>query len=269
MPVQRLCRRPAMRCAARSRPPGLHLQSIGRDPRTGGYNRFAWTGADLEMREWFVAEATRRGLDVEVDRNGNQWAWWGHPGPDSVATGSHLDSVPGGGAFDGPLGVASAFLAVDALRAAGVVPTRSLAIINFFEEEGARFGLACLGSRLMTGVADPDRARSLTDDDGLEPRGCPGRLPAWTRGCSASTLRRPTASACSSNCTSSRANSCPRRRIRRRRQLDLAARALALLLFRRGQPRRHHRAGRPPRPDAAVRGRRHGGPRGSPSSTAR
>ena len=60
------------------------LQSVGRDPRTGGYNRFAWTGADLEMREWFVAEATRRGLDVEVDRNGNQWAWWGHPGPDSL-----------------------------------------------------------------------------------------------------------------------------------------------------------------------------------------
>lgn len=142
------------------------LEPIGRHPRTGGYNRFAWTGADLSMREWFATEAVARGLDVEVDRNGNQWAWWGQPGPGSVATGSHLDSVPGGGAYDGPLGVVSAFLAVDALRVAGVVPTRSLAIINFVEEEGARFGLACLGSRLMTGAADPDKARGLTDDDG-------------------------------------------------------------------------------------------------------
>ena len=142
------------------------MEPVGRDPRTGGYNRFAWTGADLSMREWFAAEASRRGLDVEVDRNGNQWAWWGSPKAGSVVTGSHLDSVPGGGAFDGPLGSVSAFLAVDALREAGVVPVRSLAIVNFFEEEGARFGLACLGSRLMTGAVDPDKARGLRDEDG-------------------------------------------------------------------------------------------------------
>lgn len=142
------------------------LEPVGRDARTGGYNRFAWTSTDLSLREWFVAEATRRGLDVEVDRNGNQWAWWGEPKSASVVTGSHLDSVPGGGAFDGPLGIVSSFLAVDALRAAGVVPVRSLAIVNFFEEEGARFGLACLGSRLMTGAADPNRARALKDDSG-------------------------------------------------------------------------------------------------------
>ena len=142
------------------------LEPVGKDPRTGGYNRFAWSAPDLSLREWFVAEAESRGLAVEVDRNGNQWAWWGEPSPGAVATGSHLDSVPGGGAFDGPLGVVSAFLAVDALRAAGVVPVRPLAIINFFEEEGARFGLACLGSRLMTGAATPDRALALTDDDG-------------------------------------------------------------------------------------------------------
>lgn len=143
------------------------LEPIGRDPRTGGYNRFAGSAADLGTREWFTAEAVLRGLDVEVDRNGNQWAWWGQPLPGSVGTGSHLDSVPGGGAFDGPLGVVSAFLAVDALRAAGIVPVRSLAIINFFEEEGARFGLACLGSRLMTGAVDAERARGLADDDGF------------------------------------------------------------------------------------------------------
>lgn len=142
------------------------IEPLGRDPRTDGYNRFAWTGVDLSMREWFAAESAKRGLSVEVDRNGNQWSWWGEPQPGSVVTGSHLDSVPGGGTFDGPLGIVSAFLAVDALQASGLVPDRSLAIVNFFEEEGARFGLACLGSRLMTGTTDADKARSLKDDSG-------------------------------------------------------------------------------------------------------
>lgn len=142
------------------------IEPLGRDPRTGGYNRFAWTGVDLSLREWFAAEGAKRGLSVEVDRNGNQWAWWGEPQPGSVVTGSHIDSVPGGGTFDGPLGIVSAFLAVDTLRASGLVPVRSLAIVNFFEEEGARFGLACLGSRLMTGLTDADKARSLKDDSG-------------------------------------------------------------------------------------------------------
>lgn len=142
------------------------LEGVGRDQNSGGYDRFALTGVDLGLREWFAAEAARRGLDVEVDRNGNQWAWWGAPASGSVVTGSHLDSVPGGGAFDGPLGVVGAFLAVDAMRAAGIRPLRSLAIVNFLEEEGARFGLACLGSRLLTGAVDPARALSLTDDDG-------------------------------------------------------------------------------------------------------
>ena len=70
----------------------------------------------------------------------------------AIVTGSHLDSVPGGGAFDGPLGVASALAAVDVLRAQGRRPDRAVAIAVFPEEEGSRFGLACLGSRLLTGA---------------------------------------------------------------------------------------------------------------------
>ncbi|RWZ53270.1 allantoate amidohydrolase [Labedella phragmitis] len=143
------------------------LEPVGRDGRTGGYNRFAWTRVDLELREWFVAEAERRGMGVEVDRNGNQWAWWGSPSDDAIVTGSHLDSVPGGGAFDGPLGVVSAFLALDTMIASGVRPSRPLAIVNFFEEEGSRFGLACLGSRLLTGAVAPEKALALADDDGV------------------------------------------------------------------------------------------------------
>ena len=144
------------------------LEPIGRDARTGGYRRLAYTGPELVLREWFAGEAAARGLDVHEDRAGNLWAWWGDPaGGDAVVVGSHLDSVVQGGAFDGPLGVVSAFAAVDALRAAGVMPSRPVAIAAFADEEGARFGVACGGSRLLTGQLDADRARALTDDDGV------------------------------------------------------------------------------------------------------
>ncbi|MGH8982205.1 MAG: allantoate amidohydrolase, partial [Acidimicrobiales bacterium] len=139
----------------------------------GGYDRFAWTPADLACRDWFVRQAAARDLAVEQDRNGNLWAWWGHdPGADgppagAVATGSHLDSVPAGGAFDGPLGVVGAFLALDALRERhGARPPRPVAVCDFADEEGARFGVACLGSRLSTGALDPARARARRDADG-------------------------------------------------------------------------------------------------------
>ena len=87
-------------------------------------------------------------------------------GPGAVVTGSHLDSVPDGGAFDGPLGVVTAFAAIDLLRERGQAPARPLAVAAFCEEEGARFGVACLGSRLLAGAIEPDRARGLRDRDG-------------------------------------------------------------------------------------------------------
>ncbi|MDR2378190.1 MAG: allantoate amidohydrolase, partial [Bifidobacteriaceae bacterium] len=141
------------------------IADIGRDARSGGYRRPVYSAAERELREWFMAEASARRLDPRTDRNGVIWAWWGEPGPGAVVTGSHLDSVPGGGAFDGPLGVAAALAAVDRLRARGVAPAKPLALAVFPEEEGSRFGLACLGSRLMTGRVDPDAARRLTDGD--------------------------------------------------------------------------------------------------------
>jgi N-carbamoyl-L-amino-acid hydrolase len=142
------------------------LLPIGKAP-TGGYRRFSWTDADTEARAWFVDAARGLGLSVETDRNGNIWAWWDEPGPEAVVTGSHLDSVPDGGAFDGPLGVVSSLAAVASLREAGRTPRRPLAVVNFVEEEGARFGLPCLGSRLLTGAASPEKARSLRDSDGV------------------------------------------------------------------------------------------------------
>ena len=144
------------------------LEPVGRDARSGGYRRWAWTAEDLTLREWFAGEAAARGLDLVVDRAGNQWAWWGDPDRDGpgVVAGSHLDSVPDGGAFDGPLGVVSALLAVDALRARGVEPARPVGVACFGDEEGARFGIACAGSRLVTGALAPDTARGLRDEDG-------------------------------------------------------------------------------------------------------
>jgi beta-ureidopropionase / N-carbamoyl-L-amino-acid hydrolase len=148
------------------------LLPVGRHPATGGYRRYAWTAIDVTLREWFAAEAGRRGLDVTTDRAGNVWAWTGDPdaaaasGRPGLVLGSHLDSVPDGGAFDGPLGVVSAFAALDDLTARGWSPRRPVGIACFGDEEGARFGVACAGSRLLTGVLDADRARSLSDDGG-------------------------------------------------------------------------------------------------------
>ncbi|UUU22646.1 allantoate amidohydrolase [Streptomyces sp. DSM 40750] len=144
------------------------LEPIGRHPESGGYRRFAWTAADAECRAWFEEQARDRGLAHEVDRNGNQWAWLGDPAAgDAVVTGSHLDSVPDGGAFDGPLGVVSSFAALDELRARGARFDKPLAIVNFGDEEGARFGLACVGSRLAAGQLTVEQAGRLTDGDGV------------------------------------------------------------------------------------------------------
>ncbi|MCH6230834.1 allantoate amidohydrolase [Microbacterium sp. CFH 31415] len=144
------------------------LEPIGRDDTTGGYRRYAWTEDELHCREWFRAQARVRGLRMETDGNGNMWAWWGDTARGrAVVMGSHLDSVPDGGAFDGPLGVVSAFSAVDAMRERGIVPRRPVAIVAFADEEGARFGVACAGSRLLTGELGRDRALALTDRSGV------------------------------------------------------------------------------------------------------
>ena len=142
------------------------LERIGRDPHTGGYRRYSWTPADTACRTWFTGQAERRGLAVETDNNGNLWAWWGPKQPGAIVTGSHLDSVPDGGAFDGPLGVVSALAAVDLLKDRSFSPERSVVLAALTEEEGARFGVPCLGSRLLTGAVDPNAARVLTDDAG-------------------------------------------------------------------------------------------------------
>ncbi|NEA36038.1 allantoate amidohydrolase [Streptomyces sp. SID13031] len=147
------------------------LAAIGKDPSSGGYHRGGWTPTEREATGWFLDQCASRGLSVESDGIGNLVAWWepsaqteGTPG---VVTGSHLDSVIDGGAFDGPLGVVSALSAVDRLRAEGFVPSVPIGVGAFVEEEGSRFGMPCLGSRIATGVLTPEKALALQDRSGV------------------------------------------------------------------------------------------------------
>ncbi|SHF50945.1 N-carbamoyl-L-amino-acid hydrolase [Jatrophihabitans endophyticus] len=167
------------------------LAPIGRDAASGGYRRFAWTREDATLREWFAGEAAARGMAVVLDRAGNQWAWQGDPDVDGpgVVVGSHLDSVPDGGAYDGPLGVVSAFAALDTLAESSWRARRPLAVVNFGDEEGARFGVACAGSRVITGALAADRARGLRDAEGTAMADAAGRL-ATGFGRDDETLRR-------------------------------------------------------------------------------
>ncbi|MGW5672728.1 allantoate amidohydrolase, partial [Micromonospora sp. NPDC003776] len=154
--------------AARFRKLWDEIAPIGRDAGSGGYLRYALTEPELALRAWFREQAETRGMPVQEDGNGNLFAWWGDPAAGgAVLTGSHFDSVPHGGAYDGPLGIVSAFLAVDELRAAGTTPDRPVAVAAFVEEEGARFGVPCLGSRLLTGEIAVDRAAGLRDAAGV------------------------------------------------------------------------------------------------------
>ncbi|RYE79932.1 MAG: allantoate amidohydrolase, partial [Myxococcales bacterium] len=162
------------------------LAPIGQAASTG-YFRQPFASAERELDRWFVDQATARGLVIESDGNGNRVAWWEpvelsqndrsfvSSGPSNrdlssggaILTGSHLDSVLDGGAYDGPLGVVSAFAALDVLRDKGFQPSRPIGVSAFVEEEGSRFGLACLGSRLAAGAIDPQTAAGLTDRDGV------------------------------------------------------------------------------------------------------
>ncbi|HWG01472.1 MAG TPA: allantoate amidohydrolase [Trebonia sp.] len=167
----------------RTSPPGWDITELlgeiaetGRDSVRGGYSRHLFEAAERSLRGWFATRAQSLGLDVEVDKNANIWAHWGAPGPGTIGVGSHLDSVPGGGALDGPLGVASALSAIAALRADGARPSRPVAVVAFAEEEGSRFGVACLGSKLMTGEIAPDTVRNLADPDGVTFRDAAARF---------------------------------------------------------------------------------------------
>ena len=187
------------------------IAAIGRNPDTGGYRRFAWTDEDHLLREWFAGAAAARGLEVTLDRAGNQWAWWGDPDAAAIAgrpglvVGSHLDSVPDGGAYDGPLGVVSSLAAVEVLRAEGFRPERDRSAWSTSATRRAR------GSASPAPAPGCSPARSTPTGPGRCATPTAGRWPrAWrppasTRSRSARTPLRCNGSGRSSSCTSSRA----------------------------------------------------------------
>src|SRR4051812_21849352 len=142
------------------------LTPVGRSASSGGYFRQPFETAERELAAWFEEQCAARGLRVESDDFGNVVGWWDVGSGPAVLTGSHLDSVLDGGAYDGPLGVVSALAAVEVLRERGFRPARPIGVSVFVEEEGSRFGLACLGSRLATGDVTWEKARGLLDRDG-------------------------------------------------------------------------------------------------------
>jgi len=146
--------------------------SFGAETVPEGHGRTVLTGseADREAREYFVERLRERGLDVRVDPVGNVAGRWRPPGADPeaapVAAGSHLDSVPTGGIFDGPLGVYGALEAVRTLQDAGVELDRPIDVVSFTEEEGARFGVGLLGSSVVGGHRSPEQQLEREDEDG-------------------------------------------------------------------------------------------------------
>ncbi|MXV64212.1 hydantoinase/carbamoylase family amidase [Natronorubrum sp. JWXQ-INN-674] len=146
--------------------------SYGAVESADGRGRTVLTGteANRRARDRFVDRLEDAGLDVEVDAVGNVVGMWtpasADPNAAPVAAGSHLDSVPEGGIFDGPLGVYAALEAVRALQADGFDPARPIAVVCFTEEEGTRFGGGLLGSSVATGARDADDALALTDGEG-------------------------------------------------------------------------------------------------------
>ena len=130
--------------------------------------RIVFSEQDLRARQWFRALCEDAGLAVRVDAVGNTFARW--VGEDdaapAIATGSHIDAIPHSGRYDGTVGVLGGLEAIRALQASGFKPRRSIELILFTSEEPTRFGIGCLGSRLMAGGLPSSVDSTLKDAAG-------------------------------------------------------------------------------------------------------
>jgi len=130
--------------------------------------RIVFSKCDREAREWLKARYREAGLEMREDAVGNTFARWLGSSPElpAVATGSHVDAVPHAGKYDGVVGVLGGLEAIRTLRQSGFQPVRSIELIQFVSEEPTRFGIGCLGSRLMSGMLDAAAADALCDKQG-------------------------------------------------------------------------------------------------------
>jgi allantoate deiminase len=131
----------------------------------GGVSRFAWTPELARANEWLVGRLQELGLGTEIDAAGNVLGRWEEGEGTAVLVGSHLDTVPRGGRYDGALGVLAALEVVRTLRREGVSLLRPLWIVSFNDEEGSRFQTGMLGSRAFIGDLDREdwRRRGVAD----------------------------------------------------------------------------------------------------------
>ena len=130
--------------------------------------RIVFTDSDLQARAWMKERCLEAGLAVREDAVGNTFARWAGLDPSAkvVGTGSHIDAIPNAGKYDGVVGVLGGLEAIRALRRSGFRPKHSIELLIFTAEEPTRFGIGCLGSRLLSGTLSADAARKLADKDG-------------------------------------------------------------------------------------------------------
>ena len=130
--------------------------------------RIVFTPADLKARAWVISRCEEAGLTVRQDAIGNIFARWNgtDPSAPAVGTGSHIDAIPNAGKYDGVVGVLGGLEAIRVLRRSGFRPKNSLELLVFATEEPTRFGIGCLGSRLLSGTLSADAAAKLKDRDG-------------------------------------------------------------------------------------------------------
>ena len=138
------------------------------DAEAPAVTRVVFTPTDLRARAWFFARCEEAGLVIRQDPIGNIFARWNGSDPHAAAvgTGSHLDAIPNAGKYDGVVGVLGGLEAIRTLQRGGFRPSRSIELLLFTSEEPTRFGIGCLGSRLLSGTLSPEAAKALTDKDG-------------------------------------------------------------------------------------------------------
>jgi N-carbamoyl-L-amino-acid hydrolase len=130
--------------------------------------RVVFTPSDLKARAWMKSHCEEAGLSVREDAVGNTFARWHGSDPSApvVGTGSHVDAIPNAGKYDGVVGVLGGLEAIRALQQSGFRPRHSIELLIFTSEEPTRFGIGCLGSRLLSNTLPADSARKLSDNDG-------------------------------------------------------------------------------------------------------
>jgi ureidoglycolate amidohydrolase len=143
------------------------LASIS-DAETPAVTRIVFTPTDLKARSWLKARCEEAGLAVRHDPIGNTFARWTGSDPTlpPVGTGSHIDAIPNAGKYDGVVGVLGGLEAIRALQRSGFRPRHSIELLVFTSEEPTRFGVGCLGSRMLSGTLSADAARQYKDNEG-------------------------------------------------------------------------------------------------------